>query len=111
MNKMLTWIIQAQATPVRSDTSITEWFLILLLFVLAGVIIFSKDKKGKSNPIKPAQEEDTTEPEEIHDNVGNSQQRVIQRLKDLQALKEAGLLSEKEIEQEKRRIMNKTDGQ
>ena len=89
-------LLQASAPnyPYNYSTPIWEWILILLLFVLAVIRVFNKKRKEKEKYIEDKQKD------------GKSSKK----LKDLQELKEAGVITDEEVEQEKRRILNKPTG-
>lgn len=83
--------------------------MILLLFVLAMIRVLNKKRKEKEKHIEDKQKEEKSSIASV-DPGPSSQQSVIKKLKDLQELKEAGLITEEEVEQEKRKILNKPAG-
>ena len=103
--------LQASAPnyPYNYSTPIWEWFWILLLFVLAAIRVFNKKKKEDEKYIEDKQKEEKSSIASI-DPVPTNQQSIIKKLKDLQELKEAGVITDEEAEQEKRRILNKPTG-
>ena len=106
---MVSFIFQAQHYSYEYSISIWEWILLLLVFVLLGIRVFNKNKKEKEHHIEDRQKE-TISNVISDDSVPSSKQSMIKRLKELQELKEAGVITDEEIEQEKRRLLNKTDG-
>ena len=104
-------LLQASAPnyPYNYSTPIWEWILILLLFVLAVIRVFNKKRKEKEKYIEDKQKDGKSSIASI-DPVPTNQLSVIKRLKDLQELKEAGVITDEEVEQENRRILNKPTG-
>ena len=97
-----------QAQHQGSSWGSWEWItlaLVVFIVYLAAKSVFKKDNRSvspKEISSPPPVQQRTNEP------ISDIAQVRIQKLKDLQKLKEAGVLSDEEVEQEKRKILNKT---
>ena len=79
--------------------------MLLLVFVLLGIRVINKKKIEREDHIEDKQKE-TISNDVSNNTVPSSRQSMIKRLKELQELKEAGVITDEEIKQEKRKIMN-----
>ena len=101
------YLLQAQPVSQYSSWGTLQWItlaLCALLIYFAAKSVFKKDNRTAS-----PKEISSPPPVQQRTNVSISDitQVRIQKLKELQKLKDAGILSDVEVEQEKRKILNK----
>lgn len=110
------FLLLAQASRQRGLNSfgwgIGEWIVLVIglcLIFLAARRVFGKNETA--NPKQTTQQSQQPTQQKIAKDDLIDYQDIINKLKDLQKLKEAGILSDEEIEQEKWKIIIKPNNE
>lgn len=110
---LITVLLQAQAARNHSLLGISGFgvgeFIVLLiglyLVYLAAKSVFKNNEKDFKHSDRDDSEASIPTPQREVEETSNNTYAIINKLKELQKLKEAGVLTDEEIEREKQKIM------